>query len=230
MKICLKMVPNSKFTSFISDHHLITYWCSLLHISYKNIYKIISKFGTIPQFPSSCALFPSSSRWQCVGWNRKCCVTSQWHKVMVSWDIFMLLVCINLWSLSATSLFVKCIHLHSIIPHWCGIPTHTVRCRYNAVTFLTNIHKRHPIARPSGQGMGWVSYVDPVSDRFSASVPLSIYVISYNIGPQYSGTRLYMEKYPCNCMTNLFYIFHVCKDNKGVQFHLCLFRRQHIMK
>ena len=30
----------------------------------------------------------------------------------------------------------------------------TVRCRYNAVNFLINIHKRHPIARPLGRGMG----------------------------------------------------------------------------
>ena len=28
--------------------------------------------------------------------------------------------------------------------------TNTVRCRYNSVIFLTNIHKRHPIARPLG--------------------------------------------------------------------------------
>ena len=30
----------------------------------------------------------------------------------------------------------------------------TRRCRYNAVNFLPNPHKRHPIARPWGQGMG----------------------------------------------------------------------------
>ena len=29
-----------------------------------------------------------------------------------------------------------------------------VRCRYNAVNFLQNIHERHPIARPAGRGMG----------------------------------------------------------------------------
>ena len=31
---------------------------------------------------------------------------------------------------------------------------YTVRCRYNAVNFLTNIHKRHPITRPLGRDMG----------------------------------------------------------------------------
>ena len=30
----------------------------------------------------------------------------------------------------------------------------TVQCRYNAVNFPSNIHKRHPIARPLGRGMG----------------------------------------------------------------------------
>ena len=30
---------------------------------------------------------------------------------------------------------------------------YTVRCRYNAVKFLSNIHKRQPIARPLGRGM-----------------------------------------------------------------------------
>ena len=29
----------------------------------------------------------------------------------------------------------------------------TARCRYNAVNFLQNSHKRHPIARPLGRGM-----------------------------------------------------------------------------
>ena len=39
---------------------------------------------------------------------------------------------------------------------------YTVRCRYNAVTFLTNIHKRHPIARPLRRGMGcllWIQHL-----------------------------------------------------------------------
>ena len=35
----------------------------------------------------------------------------------------------------------------------------TVRCRYNAVNFLTNIHKRHPIARPLGRGMGCLLWI-----------------------------------------------------------------------
>ena len=30
----------------------------------------------------------------------------------------------------------------------------TVRCRYNAVNFLQDPHNRHPIACPSGRGMG----------------------------------------------------------------------------
>ena len=30
----------------------------------------------------------------------------------------------------------------------------TAQCRYNAVNFLKDIHKRHPIARPLGRGIG----------------------------------------------------------------------------
>ena len=62
----------------------------------------------------------------------------------------------------------------------------TVRCRDNAVNFLTNFNERHPIARPLG-----LLSVDPASAWFSDPVSLIIYVISYNIGPRYNGTRLY---------------------------------------
>ena len=40
----------------------------------------------------------------------------------------------------------------------------TVRCRYNAVSFLQNSHERHSIARPSGQGMRCRLWVQPVID------------------------------------------------------------------
>ena len=40
--------------------------------------------------------------------------------------------------------------------------THIVQCRHNAVNFFsTNIHKRHPIARPSGRGMGAICGSSP---------------------------------------------------------------------
>ena len=45
----------------------------------------------------------------------------------------------------------------------------TVRCRYNAVNFLTNTHKRHPIARPLGRGMGcilWIQHLINILPRF----------------------------------------------------------------
>ena len=44
-----------------------------------------------------------------------------------------------------------------------------VRCRYNAVNYLTNIHNIHPI------------------------VPVIINVVYYNFGPRYNGTLLYIE-------------------------------------
>ena len=34
-----------------------------------------------------------------------------------------------------------------------------MRCCYNAVNFLQNPHKRHPIARPLGRGMGYILFI-----------------------------------------------------------------------
>ena len=74
----------------------------------------------------------------------------------------------------------------------CWLEFHnTVLCHYNVVNFHTNIHKRHPIAHPLGQGMGCLFYA--VSDWYSASVSVIIYVIVYNIWPCYNGTWPYIE-------------------------------------
>ena len=40
----------------------------------------------------------------------------------------------------------------------------TVRCRYNAVNFLINIHKGHSIARPLGRGMGCILWIQHLFD------------------------------------------------------------------
>ena len=69
---------------------------------------------------------------------------------------------------------------------WSLLIPNTVRCRYNTVNFLTHIHKRHPIARPLGEPL--VSFVIPASNWHSASVPVIIYEISYNIELRYNGT------------------------------------------
>ena len=47
--------------------------------------------------------------------------------------------------------------------------TSTVRCRYNAVNFVTNIHRGHPIARPLGRGMGclvWSQHLTDILPQF----------------------------------------------------------------
>ena len=49
---------------------------------------------------------------------------------------------------------------------------HAVQCRYNTVNFLKNIHKRHPIARPLGQGMGcllWIQLLIAILPEFLQS-------------------------------------------------------------
>ena len=40
-----------------------------------------------------------------------------------------------------------------------------------------------------------VFIVEPVSDWYSVSVPVIIYVISYNIGLRYNGTELYKHDF-----------------------------------
>ena len=81
-----------------------------------------------------------------------------------------------------------CIHHDSVtfLRH-----TYLVRYRYIAVNFLTNIHKRRPIARRLRRGMG--VFFDWASDWYSASVPVIIYEISCNIGPRYYCTRPYIR-------------------------------------
>ena len=89
----------------------------------------------------------------------------------------------------------------------------TVWCRYNVVNFLTNIHKGHPIARLLLlRASCGVSFVDPASDSYSASVPIIIHVISCNIGPLYNGTRLYTMTV---CLT------HLCVTICNVLYTLC---------
>ena len=65
----------------------------------------------------------------------------------------------------------------------------TVRCRYNAVNFLKNSHKRHPIARPLGRGMGWLLWIQHLVDI----LPPFLYLLMFdrNVRPRYNGTRLY---------------------------------------
>ena len=61
------------------------------------------------------------------------------------------------------------------IIYWISI---TVQCCYNAVNSQKTPHSS-PIRMRYG-----VSFVDPASDWYHAPVPVIIYVISYNIGPQ----------------------------------------------
>ena len=58
------------------------------------------------------------------------------------------------------------------------ISPNTVRCGYDAVNFLQNHHKRHPIARP-------LVYLNP--DLYSASLTAAMYAVSRYTGPRYNG-------------------------------------------
>ena len=78
-----------------------------------------------------------------------------------------------------------------------------MRCRYNAVNFLRNVHARHPIARPLGRGIGcllWIQHLIHI-------VPAIIYSISYCTGPFYNGTGLYLVDSPPWVIAVAFYMF-----------------------
>ena len=87
----------------------------------------------------------------------------------------------------------------------------TVRCCYNAVGFVTNIHKIHPIALRYG-----VSFVVPASDWYSASISIIINVISYNIGPRYNGTRLHVFFLMSSAKYQPFVHAPLCRDSEVI--------------
>ena len=51
-------------------------------------------------------------------------------------------------------------------------------CRYNAVNFLTNIHKRHPIARPLGRGMGRLLWIQHLIDVLTQLLKLFMWYLT----------------------------------------------------
>ena len=79
---------------------------------------------------------------------------------------------------------------------------------YSAVNFPTNIHKRHPKARPLGEL--WVCFVEPASDWYFASLPAIIYVISYDIGP------CFIAAMDCICIAWL--LQHICPISSQSRF------------
>ena len=101
----------------------------------------------------------------------------------------------------------------------------TVWCSYNAVNFLQNHHKRHPIVRPLERGMGCLLCIQTL---YSASVRAVIYAISCYIGPHYNGTRLcfyirelvwyvllrYGYLYACGLWDFFLFIFMQCLINQ----------------
>ena len=66
----------------------------------------------------------------------------------------------------------------------------TVQCHYNAVDFLQNYHKRHPIARPLGRDMGCLLWVTNLHS-YPATVTAEMWIISCFTGPCFNGTQLY---------------------------------------
>ena len=72
--------------------------------------------------------------------------------------------------------------------------TDTARCRSNAVNFLQNHHKRHPLTL--GRAMWCLSCVQTVIIFYishRSDVCPRVCATSWYIGPRYNGTRLYYQ-------------------------------------
>ena len=62
------------------------------------------------------------------------------------------------WTFNVMQLKRQLLFVISVPAEW----SHTVLCRYNAVKFLPNSPKIHPLARPLGRGMGCILWVRTV--------------------------------------------------------------------
>ena len=123
-------------------------------------------------------------------WQITSLVTPKWLFTVTHALFFISLVKLTSGDIHGTSLMIS--------QHWChqatshclsqcwpsfmspyGVTSHnelklqqlwnTVRCRYNADNFITNIHKRHPMARPLGRGMGcllWIRHLIDIMSQF----------------------------------------------------------------
>ena len=60
---------------------------------------------------------------------------------------------------------------------------------FKTQSIFSQIFTKQPMARLLGRGIEYS--IDPASYRYSALVPVVIYVISYNFGPSFNGTRSY---------------------------------------
>ena len=69
---------------------------------------------------------------------------------------------------------------------------------YNAVNFLTNPHKIHPIARPLGRGMGCILWVETVIYTLPQLLQLCNIIIKYHVILDSIITALY-----CHCISTM---------------------------
>ena len=94
-----------------------------------------------------------------------------------------------------------------------------MRCRYNAVNFLTNFHKRHPIARPLGRAMGcllWIQHLFDILPEFLQSfmqyliiLDRVITALDYILGIQSWPLHLYSHFQQTRCLLSEAYMWQV---------------------
>ena len=93
-----------------------------------------------------------------------------------------------------------------------------MRCRYSAVNFLSNIHKRHPIARPLGRGMGCLLCIQQLIDilpQFMQPFMQSL-IISHRVKTTLDCITRHRFFAQGHCPANGFSALNTSKAVKGV--------------
>ena len=96
-----------------------------------------------------------------------------------------------------------------------------LRCRYNAVSFLKNLHKIHSIARPIGRGMGRLLWIETLIYILSLSVQCCVQyhlVLDRVITAPYCIMHLWLDH---NCTRLYSYISVYQNAVISQELHIC---------
>ena len=106
--------------------------------------------------------------------------------------------------------------------------SHTVWCRYNAVNFITNIHKRHPMARPLRRGMGcllWIQHLIDIMSQF-----LQFLMQNLSISDRVLTALDCIMPYHIYHIQYIIYIYHsIYHINYQILYHILYYTMHHII-
>ena len=106
--------------------------------------------------------------------------------------------------------------------------SHTVWCRYNVVNFITNIHKRHPMARPLRRGMGcllWIQHLIDIMSQF-----LQFLMQNLSILDRVLTALDCIMPYHIYHIQYIIYIYHsIYHINYQILYHILYYTMHHII-